>query len=130
MKTKIQVRLFFLLIAVIAATGCSKQDTSLDQDMGVASSKIIPDDPKSYGAIEGIIQPWIKGTTIYAANALYQSQAVETDENGYFRIENLNSGIYNLFINYEQFGLPVTFIVEGVRVKPLSTNYIGVIYIE
>lgn len=130
MKTRIQTRLLILLAAVIAFASCSKQADSLDRINSTINSKPNTTDPLPYGAVDGTIVPYLKGTTVYVANALYQSHPVETDENGNFRIENLDSGIYSLYITFEVSGVTETTIVENIHVKPLMTNHIGVIYLQ
>ncbi len=130
MKKIILKHLIIGFAAIIGLSACSKQANSLTEDQTSGVSNSIPDDPKSYGAIEGMTIPWIKGTTVYATSNFYHSAVTTTDEFGHFAIVNLNPATYDVFITFEQFGLPVTIIIEAVDVKPLSINNIGIINLE
>lgn len=114
--------------AIVALNACSKQAEIISEDQNL-DSRFVVDNPKLYGSITGTVVPWIKGTTVYAANSFFQSAVTTTDEFGRFRIE-LNSGTYFVYITYEQFGIPVTLILEGIDVKPQTNNELGNIYLE
>ena len=116
-----------ILIAVAGLTGCSKD--GLEVQDKAQSEKYVIDDPKTYGAIEGFVSPFIKGSYVFAVNSFFQTEPVMIAQDGSFRIE-LNSGLYDLYIVFEVNGIPETMIIPAITVKPSTTVNIGTINLE
>ena len=118
------------LFVTTIITSCSKSD-AIDpikvEPQVFSSNSVSVQAIIEYGNLAGSVNQYIKGTIVEVMNEEYKF-STSVEEDGTFRIDNLNSGVYDIHVTYwDSNDNPNSVVLERISVKPNSTTNIGVV---
>ena len=123
----------FMLAALVASMtlmiSCSKSDAIDPQnEIQVANSTNASSAKEQieWGNLAGSVDTYIKGTIVNAVSA-ENTYSTSVDETGEFHINDLISGVYDIYFYYEVNGEQQKIVLERISVKPNTTTNIGVV---